>query len=220
MKRIILGILSLMIVPLLADYTCITIVNKPAPAFTAQAMVAGEISQISLADYEGKNKILIFYPADFSFICPTELFAFQDKLAEFEKRNTVLIAFSVDQIYAHQKWLETPKNEGGIQGITYPIVSDINKSIAHAYHVLDEKDGVALRGVVIIDTNNIVQALNVYNTSIGRNIDEVLRVLDAVLFTQEHGHVCPANWEKGDEGMEASHDGLKKYLKEKENNEH
>ena len=192
-----------------------SIVGKKAPDFKAEAVILGEPKEISLADFEGKNKVLIFYPADFSFICPTELFSFQDKLKEFQERNAVVIAFSIDQIYSHEKWLETPRNDGGIQGITYPIVSDVTKKIARDYMTLDESKGVALRGVFVIDKNNIVQAASVYNMNIGRNTDEVLRILDAIIFTQEHGQVCPANWAKGQKGLDATEKGLKDYLKEK-----
>jgi peroxiredoxin (alkyl hydroperoxide reductase subunit C) len=218
MKSLVLKsiLLSFLLVPGIVQGACFTLVGKPAPEFKAKAVFNGEIKEISLSDYAGKNKILIFYPADFSFICPTELFAFQEKLKDFEERNTVLIAISVDQIYSHQRWLEEPRNEGGIQGITYPVASDITKKISTEYQVLDENEGVALRGLVIIDKNNIVQARSIYNLSIGREINEVLRILDAILFTQEHGQVCPANWAKGQKGMTATEDGLKEYLKEKE----
>lgn len=195
---------------------CITVVGQKAPSFSAKAVINGEIKDISLAEYAGKNVILIFYPADFSFICPTELFAFQDKIKEFESKNTVLIAISVDQVYSHQKWLETPRDKGGIQGISYPIVSDVNKKISSAYMTLDPQEGVALRGVFIIDTDGIIQASSIYNTSIGRDIPEVMRVLDAMLFTKEHGQVCPANWHKGDDGIKTTHEDLEKYLKKKE----
>ncbi len=193
---------------------CSSIVGKKAPNFKAQAVVDGQIKEISLSDFEGKNKVLIFYPADFSFICPTELFAFQEQKPEFEKRNTVLIAFSVDQIYSHEKWLNTPKKEGGVKGITYPIASDITKKISSTYMTLDDKQQIDLRGIFIIDTNNIIQAASIYNMSVGRSTDEVLRVLDAVLFTQEHGQVCPANWKKGKKGLDATPEGVKKYLTE------
>ena len=189
-----------------------SIVGKKAPNFSAQAVIDGKIQDISLQDFEGKNKILVFYPADFSFICPTELFALQDNLSEFEKRNAILIAVSVDQIYSHQKWLNTPKQDGGVQGITYPIASDVTKKITQAYHVLDDQSGTALRGVFIIDISNIVQAAMIYNMSIGRNTQEILRVLDAVIFTQEHGAVCPANWQEGKDGMKATQKGLIDYL--------
>lgn len=197
----------------------ITIVGKPAPQFTAEAVVDDEIKKISLSDYDGKNKILVFYPADFSFICPTELFAFQEKIDEFNKRNAVILGVSVDQVYTHQKWLEIPRNQGGVQGIMYPLISDVKKEISRAYGTLNEEHGNAFRGVFVIDKNNIVQAAIIYNDSIGRDVPEVLRVLDAVLFTQEHGQVCPANWAKGQNGMTATQDGLKEYLKEEEKEE-
>lgn len=192
----------------------LTIVGKQAPDFTAEAVVDDEIKKVSLSDYASKNKILVFYPAAFSFICPTELFAFQEKIEEFNKRNAVILATSVDQIYTLQKWLEIPRSQGGVQGISYPLLSDVKKEISRAYGTLNEAQGNAFRGVFIIDKNNIVQAAIIYNDSIGRDIAEVLRVLDAVLFTQEHGQVCPANWAKGQNGMTATQDGLKEYLKE------
>ncbi len=191
---------------------CLNLIGQKAPDFTAKAIVEGQTKEVSLSDFDGKSKILIFYPADFSFICPTELFAFQEKIKDFEERNTVLIAISVDQVYSHERWLETARDEGGIKGITYPVASDITKKISTDYQTLDEKEGVALRGLIIIDKNNIIQAQSVYNMNVGRDINEVLRVLDAILFTQEHGQVCPANWAKGQEGMKATQEGLKEYL--------
>jgi peroxiredoxin 2/4 len=208
-------LISFLLIPqFISAEGCLTLVGQKAPDFKAKAIVDGQTKEISLADFADKNKILIFYPADFSFICPTELFAFQEKLKDFEERNTALIAISVDQIYAHERWLATPRNEGGIQGITYPLVSDITKKISTDYQVLDEKESIALRALVFIDKDNVVQAQSVYNLSIGRDINETSRVLDAILFTQENGQVCPANWEKGQKGMTASHEGLKEYLNE------
>jgi peroxiredoxin (alkyl hydroperoxide reductase subunit C) len=121
-------------------------------------------------------------------------------------------------VYTHQKWLEIPRNQGGVQGIAYPLISDVKKEISRAYGTLNEEHGNAFRGVFVIDKNNIVQAVIIYNESIGRDITEVLRVLDAVLFTQEHGQVCPANWAKGQNGITATQNGLKEYLKEDEEN--
>lgn len=213
MKKIFLPLLaSLVLVPAFMQATCLNLIGQKAPDFKAKALVDGQTKEISLSDFDGKNKILIFYPADFSFICPTELFAFQEKLKDFEERNTVLIAISVDQIYSHERWLESPRDEGGIKGIAYPIASDITKKISTDYQTLDEQEGVALRGLIIIDKDNIIQAQSVYNMNVGRDINEVLRVLDAILFTQEHGQVCPANWAKGQNGMTATQEGLKEYL--------
>lgn len=211
MKKLFL-LIALLSLPGFMQAACLNLIGQKAPDFKAKAVVDGQTKEISLSDFNGKNKILIFYPADFSFICPTELFAFQEKLKDFEDRNTALIAISVDQIYSHERWLESPRDEGGIKGITYPVASDITKKISTDYQTLDEKEGVALRGLIIIDKDNIIQAQSVYNMNVGRDITEVLRVLDAILFTQEHGQVCPANWAKGQEGMKATHDGLKEYL--------
>ena len=211
MKKLFL-LIAFLCVPGFMQAACLNLIGQKAPDFKAKAVVDGQTKEISLSDLNGKNKILIFYPADFSFICPTELFAFQEKLKDFEDRNTALIAISVDQIYSHERWLESPRDEGGIKGITYPVASDITKKISTDYQTLDEKEGVALRGLIIIDKDNIIQAQSVYNMNVGRDITEVLRVLDAILFTQEHGQVCPANWAKGQEGMKATHDGLKEYL--------
>lgn len=215
MKKITLILLaSLALSPTLMPGICATLVGQKAPDFKAKAIVDGQTKEISLSDFNGKNKILIFYPADFSFICPTELFAFQEKIKDFQERNTVLIAISVDNIYSHERWLESPRDEGGVKGITYPIASDITKKMSTDYQTLDEKEGVALRGLIIIDTDNIIQAQSVYNMNVGRDITEVLRVLDAILFIQEHGQVCPANWAKGQAALTPTHNGLKEYLKE------
>lgn len=195
---------------------CRSLVGQKAPEFKAEAVVEGQVKEISLDDFKGKNKILIFYPADFSFVCPTELFALQEKITEFEKRNTVVIAFSVDQIYSHVAWLKKPRKEGGIQGITYPIVSDVTKNIARSYVTLDEEKGIDLRGIFILDEDNIIQALSVYNMSIGRDMNEIVRALDAMLFTKQHGQVCPANWQKGQEAITPTQEGLQEYLKRKE----
>jgi peroxiredoxin 2/4 len=193
-----------------------SLVSIKAPTFKAKAVEQGEIKDISLDMYKGKNKILIFYPADFTFICPTELFAFQEKIDEFIKRNTVLIAASVDSLKKHQDWLNTPRDQGGIQGITYPIVSDESRAITKSFNAFDGKENKALRAVFIIDKDNIIRAMAIYDMSIGRNIDEVLRVLDAALFTQEHGQVCPANWDKNKEALTPTKEGLEEYIKHTE----
>src|ERR1700733_8831259 len=190
-----------------------SLVSIKAPAFKAKAVEQDQIKDISFDNYKNKNKILIFYPADFTFICPTELFAFQEKIDEFANRNTVLIAASVDSLKKHQDWLKTPRDQGGIQGITYPIISDESRALTKSFNAFDGKENKALRAVFIIDKDNIIQAMAIYNMSIGRNIDEVLRVLDAVLFTQEHGQVCPANWEKNKEALTPTAPGLKEYTK-------
>jgi peroxiredoxin (alkyl hydroperoxide reductase subunit C) len=189
------------------------LIGQAAPEFTAQAVVGGVIKPISLQDFEGKYKLLFFYPADFSYVCPTELFALQDNLKEFEKRHVAVLGVSVDSVHTHSAWLSRPKSDGGIEGITYPIIADITKEISRQYQVLDEQNGIALRGVVLLDRDNRVQALQLYNTDIGRSISEILRIIDALQFTEENGQVCPANWQPGDHGIDATPQGIKDFWK-------
>lgn len=191
-------------------------IQKPAPDFTAEAVMAdGSIKEISLADYRGKYVALFFYPLDFTFVCPTEIEAFADKIDEFRSRNCEVIGVSVDSVHSHLAWRRTPRAEGGIGEIPYPLVSDLDKSISRAYGVLLDKPAVALRGVFIIDREGIVRSMMVNDLPLGRNVDEVLRVLDALQFTEAHGEVCPANWQKGEPGMEATIEGVKEYNRRK-----
>lgn len=188
-------------------------VGKKAPHFTRTAVIEKSIdTTFSLQTLEGKYKVLFFYPADFTYVCPTELHAFQDKLEDFIKRNVAVVGVSVDSVESHQKWLETPKKEGGVQGITYPLLSDVDKTMSWDYGVLDEKEGRALRGVFILDKDNIVQAALIQNMSLGRNIEEVLRVIDALQFTEKQGKVCPANWHEGDKALETTQESVKEYF--------
>ena len=203
------------------------LVGKMAPSFRAGAVInGGEIVEgFSLEQYKGKKVVLFFYPLDFTFVCPTELLAFQEKLAEFEKRNTVVVGCSVDSEHSHWAWLNTPKNNGGIQGVKYPLIADLSKAIAMNFGVLAgeydwDNDGnwsytgapVAYRGTFLIDEEGMVQHESINNLGLGRNVDETLRLVDALTHLQEHGEVCPANWMKGDEAMSASHDGVAAYL--------
>lgn len=176
-------------------------VGQKAPDFTAKAAIVQEEKDISLSDYNDSFKVIVFYPADFSFICPTELRALQKDLDKFKEKNAQVIAVSVDNIYSHLKWLATPEKENGIKGVSYPIISDITKQISRDYGVLDEKAGVALRGVFILDKKNIVQAAMINNLAIGRSTDEILRVLSAIQHIQQFGDGCPVNWQEGDEGI-------------------
>ncbi len=191
-------------------------IGQQAAEFKADSVQNEDFAPLSLSDYPDKYKILIFYPSDFSFVCPTELFAFQDKKDEFEKRNTALIGISVDQKYSHLAWLKQPRDKGGIQGITYPLVADVTKQISKDYGILDEAAGVALRGVYILDKENKIQHVSINNLKVGRSIEEVLRVLDAIQKTEGMGDVCPANWHNGQETIKPSQQDLEKYL-EKEN---
>lgn len=203
------------------------LVGKKAPDFTAQAVINGNeiVSKFSLSDYKGKYVVLFFYPKDFTFVCPTELFAFQEKLAEFEARNVQVIAVSTDTEQSHWGWLQMDKSAGGIKGVTYPIVADTNKTISSNYDVLAgewdfNEEGemiatgelIAYRGLFLIDREGIVRHQLVNDLPLGRNVDEALRMVDALQFLEEHGEVCPANWHKGAEGLKATHDGIADYL--------
>ncbi len=190
------------------------LVNQPAPEFEATAVVNGQFQPVKLSDYRGKYVVLFFYPLDFTFVCPTELHAFSEKLAAFQERNCELIGISVDSHFSHLAWLNTPKNRGGIEGVAYPLVSDINKTISKDYDVLLEDAGIALRGLFLIDRDGVVQHQVVNNLPLGRNVDEVIRILDALQFTEEHGEVCPANWTKGDKTMKPDADGLVEFFEE------
>ena len=191
------------------------LVGKPAPEFDVKAVINGGeiVDSYTLSALKGKNVILFFYPLDFTYVCPTELHAFQDKLDAFESRNVQVVACSVDSWFSHVAWLNTPKNEGGIQGIKYPILSDFNKTIAMDYDVLVDGLGAAYRGLFLIDKDGIVRHQVVNDLPLGRNIDEVLRMVDALLFTEKHGEVCPANWKEGSKAMAPNTDGLKAYFK-------
>ncbi|MFP4382000.1 MAG: peroxiredoxin [Candidatus Sumerlaeia bacterium] len=190
------------------------LVNKEAPDFEAKAVIEGkEISKIKLSDFRGKHFVLLFfYPLDFTFVCPTELHAFQEKLDEFNQRNTKVIGCSIDSEFCHLAWLNMSKKKGGIQGVKYPIVADTTKSIARDYDVLLEEEGVALRGLFLIDRAGIVQHQVVNNLPLGRSVDEAIRVLDALQYVEEHGEVCPANWTKGKKSMKADLAGLEDYF--------
>lgn len=189
------------------------LVGKPAPDFKVKAVVAGEIvNNFSLSSFKGQNVVLFFYPLDFTFVCPTELHAFQEKLGEFAARNTVVIGCSVDSCYSHQAWLNTPKNKGGIQGVAYPLVADLNKTIAKDYDVLCVQEGIAYRGLFLIDKNGVVRHQVVNDLPLGRSVDEALRMVDALSYFEKHGEVCPANWQVGKPSFKPTQESLEKYF--------
>ncbi len=190
------------------------LVGKSAPDFDVKAVVNGGeiVDSYTLSSLKGKNVILFFYPLDFTYVCPTELHAFQEKLADFESRNVQVVACSVDSWFSHAAWLNTPKSQGGIQGVTYPILSDFNKTIALDYDVLVDGMGASYRGLFLIDKDGIVRHQVVNDLPLGRSIDEVLRMVDALLFTEKHGEVCPANWQEGSKSMTPNAEGLKSYF--------
>lgn len=189
------------------------LMGRKAPPFSAKAVVKGKIvDNFSLESCLGKYVVLFFYPLDFTFVCPTELHAFQEKLAEFEKKNAVVIGCSVDSCYSHHAWINTPKNKGGIQGVEYPLVSDLNKSIARSYQVLEEESGVAYRGLFLLDKQGVVRHQLINDLPIGRSVEEVLRILDALTYYEKNGEVCPANWHSGEKAMKADSEGLIRYF--------
>ena len=203
------------------------LVGKKAPDFNASAVVNGGeiVNNFTLSQFEGKYVVLFFYPKDFTFVCPTELHAFQEKLEEFKARNVEVVAVSTDTEQSHWGWLQMTKAQGGIQGVTYPLVADTNKTISFNYDVLAgdwgwneneemEANGelVAYRGLFLIDREGMVRHQLVNDLPLGRNVDEAIRMVDALQFNEENGEVCPANWSKGGEGMNATHDGVAEYL--------
>lgn len=189
-----------------------TLVTKLAPDFTATAVMPdNSFKDLTLSEYRGKYVVLFFYPMDFTFVCPSEILAFDKKLEEFRTRNTEVISVSVDSQFTHWAWKNTPVNKGGIGPVRFPMISDISKKISTEYGVL-LNGTVALRGLFLIDRNGIVQHELVNNLSLGRNVDEALRMLDSLQFVEEYGEVCPANWRKGDEGMKPSAEGVASYL--------
>ena len=208
------------------------LVTKLAPQFKTMAVMPdNSFKEVSLSDYSGKKIVLFFYPLDFTFVWPTELIAFDNRLDDFEKRNVQVLGCSVDSHFSHLKWKELDTNNGGIGNIGYPLLSDITKSIARSYDVLlgateayveTEEEGetttigggVALRGSFLIDEKGVVRHEIKNDLPLGRNIDEMLRLIDALDFHNEHGDVCPAGWNKGKDGMKPSHDGMKKYVSE------
>lgn len=190
-----------------------SLIGKPAPSFQAKAVNAGEIvNDFSLSQYLGKYVVFFFYPLDFTFVCPTELHAFQEKLHEFEKKNCQVVACSVDSCYTHLAWLNSPRSKGGIEGVKYPIVADLNKNISQAYGVLLPEEGIALRGLYILDKEGIVRHQTINDLPIGRSVDEVLRTLDALISFNTHGEVCPANWQAGARSMKPTKEGLEAYF--------
>ena len=205
-----------------------SLIGRQAPKFSAAAVVNGHeiVDNFSLEQYKGnKYVVFFFYPMDFTFVCPTELHAFQEKLAEFEKRNVAVVGCSVDSLHSHFAWLNTPKNQGGIQGVTYPIVADLSKSISESFGVLagsyapDENGNwvcegtpVAYRGLFLIDKEGVVRHSVINDLPLGRSVDEAIRVVDALQHFEEFGEVCPANWSKGKDALKATEDGVASYL--------
>lgn len=193
------------------------LVGRKAPDFTANAVLGdGTITNNFnlMKAVESKYAVVFFYPLDFTFVCPSELIAFDHRLDEFKSRNVEVIGVSIDSHYTHNAWRNTAINDGGIGQVGYPLVADINHSICQAYDVEHPEAGVAFRASFLIDREGVVRHQVVNDLPLGRNIDEMLRMIDALQFTEEHGEVCPAGWQKGDKGMKADTKGVAEYLAE------
>lgn len=189
------------------------LVGRQAPDFQVSAVKDGQIIEnFTLSQFKNKKYVvLFFYPLDFTFVCPTELHEFEKRRKDFEKLGAAVVGCSVDSPHSHIAWLNTPKEKGGIQGVQYPIIADLNKTVAQDYDVLLPA-GIALRASFIIDKKGVVQVQHVNNLDIGRSVDEVYRALEALQFTEEHGEVCPANWKHGDKAMKATREGVEGYF--------
>jgi len=187
-------------------------IGKPAPHWKAEAVVNGDFKEVSLSDFKGKWLVLFFYPLDWTFVCPTEIVAFSDRAKEFRDLGCEVVAVSVDSKYSHLAWISTARKDGGLGAMNIPVVSDLNKHISHAYNVLIEDAGVALRGLFLIDPKQVLRQITVNDLPVGRSVDETLRLLKAFQFVEAHGEVCPANWKPGDATMKADPKGSKDYF--------
>ena len=177
-------------------------VGQTAPDFTATAVIDQEFKTIKLSDYRGKYTVLFFYPLDFTFVCPTEITAFSDRHSEFKALNTEILGVSVDSQFSHLAWIQSDRKSGGIGDLNYPLVADLKKTICEAYNVLDPNEGIALRGLFIIDKDGVIQHSTINNLSFGRSVDETLRTLQAIQHVQTNpDEVCPAGWQPGDKTM-------------------
>lgn len=189
-----------------------TLVTQEAPDFTAQAVMGDNtFEEVQLSSYRGKYVLLFFYPLDFTFVCPSEIIAFDEALDKFRAKNAEVIGVSVDSHFTHLAWKNTPRDQGGIGDINYPLVADLDKNISREYGILSG-ESVALRGLFLIDKEGVVRHELVNDLGLGRSVDEAIRMLDALQFSEEHGEVCPANWHEGDEAMKPTADGVADYL--------
>uniref|UniRef100_A0A915EHA6 thioredoxin-dependent peroxiredoxin n=1 Tax=Ditylenchus dipsaci TaxID=166011 RepID=A0A915EHA6_9BILA len=172
-------------------------IGKPAPEFTADAVYDGDFKTVSLADYHGKWVVLFFYPLDFTFVCPTEIIAFSERSDEFKNLNTVLLAASTDSKFSHLEWISKPRKQGGLGEMKIPVLADTNHKISRDYGVLKEDEGIAYRGLFIIDPKGVLRQITINDLPVGRSVDETLRLIQAFQYVEKHGEVCPANWTPG-----------------------
>ncbi|SJL16862.1 probable TSA1-thiol-specific antioxidant [Armillaria ostoyae] len=191
----------------------VALIQRPAPGFKAAAVVDGLFEDVSLTDYLGQWVVLFFYPMDFTFVCPTEILAFNDALAEFKALDTKVLGVSTDSQHSHFAWANQPRKEGGLgPDLKLPLIADRNMTISRDYGVLLEDEGIALRGLFIIDPKGILRQITVNDLPVGRSVDETIRLIRAFQFTDKHGEVCPANWHEGDKTMKADPKGSKEYF--------
>lgn len=190
------------------------LVGRPAPDFTAAAVLGDGsiVEDFKLSDYKGKYVVIFFYPLDFTFVCPSEIIAHDHRVAAFEERGVQVIGVSIDSQFTHHAWRNTPVEKGGIGPVKFPLVADVNHDIVTNYGIAHPEAGVALRASFLIDKDGVVQHQVVNNLPLGREVDEMLRLVDALQFTEEHGEVCPAGWQKGQSGMKPTSDGVAEYL--------
>jgi len=194
-----------------------SLIGKKAPLFHVQALKNGSITALNNNDLLGRYTVLFFYPLDFTFVCPTEIHALQAKVDAFKKRGADVYAISVDSIHTHRAWANTPRSKGGIEGVSFTLLSDIHKSMTQSFDVLDEDEGVSLRATFILDQDNVVQHASVNNLSFGRNIDEIIRTLDAIIFVEDNGeNVCPANWLPGQTTMKPTPEGVETFFEQEQ----
>ncbi|XP_052685371.1 peroxiredoxin prdx-2-like isoform X2 [Crassostrea angulata] len=186
--------------------------TKPAPEFKGQAVVDGEFKDISLANYKGKYLVLFFYPLDFTFVCPTEIIAFSDRVEEFRAINCEVVACSTDSVFSHLAWTNTPRKQGGLGNMKIPLLADKTMEISRAYGVLKEDDGISFRGLFIIDDKGNLRQITMNDLPVGRSVDETLRLVQAFQFTDKHGEVCPAGWKPGADTIRPNVKDSQKYF--------
>ncbi|VDN05077.1 unnamed protein product [Thelazia callipaeda] len=188
------------------------IIGKPAPEFRTTAVINGDFKEVSLAQFKGKYIVLFFYPLDFTFVCPTEIIAFSDRIADFKELDVTVLACSTDSHFSHFAWVNTPRKMGGLGQMNIPILADTNHAISKAYGVLKEDEGIAYRGLFIIDPKGILRQITINDLPVGRSVDETLRLIQAFQFVDKHGEVCPANWHPGDDTIKPGVKDSKSYF--------
>jgi alkyl hydroperoxide reductase subunit AhpC len=193
-------------------YQSKAVIQKPAPQFSCTAVVDGQFEEVKLSQYQGKYVVLFFYPLDFTFVCPTEIIAFNDAAKKFKDMNCELLAISVDSHFCHLAWANLPRNQGGLAPIKIPMLADLTKQISKDYGVLIEEEGIALRGLFVIDGKQNLRSIVVNDLPVGRSVDETLRLVQAFQFTDKHGEVCPAGWNPGADTIKPDVKGSKEYF--------